>query len=63
MLGIHDTTGRSLKKESSLAPYTRQLECNRGEGNCVYLYGHTCSMQITEPPQMLELLKCVNSEK
>jgi hypothetical protein len=48
---------------TSLAPFTRNLHATGGMATAYICTGNTCTMPITEPHQMLELLGCVNSGK
>jgi uncharacterized protein YyaL (SSP411 family) len=48
---------------ASLAPFTRNLNTIGGKATAYICTGHTCSLPITEPHQMLELLSRVIPDK
>jgi uncharacterized protein YyaL (SSP411 family) len=47
---------------TSMAPFTQNLRAKGGKATAYLCIGHTCSLPITDPQQMLELLGCVDSD-
>ena len=47
---------------ASLAPFTRNLKTKQGKATAYICTGHTCSLPVTDPQQMLALLGCVDSD-
>lgn len=63
VLIVHKQPGKSDVLLTNLSPFTRNLEEIEGKATAYICTGNTCTMPITEPHQILDLLHCENSDK
>jgi uncharacterized protein YyaL (SSP411 family) len=59
---IYRPTGEDDLLLTSLAPFTNNLNAIGGNATAYICTGNTCTMPITDPHQMLNLLSRVNAD-
>ena len=59
---LYRPTGDDDLLLTSLAPFIQNLKVKGGKTTAFICTGHTCSLPIADPHQMLALLGCVDSD-